>query len=214
MGTVTVRYGGHAWIIPNGEDLNPRIEVLGGQGNVLFPPPFPPPVIDDVIRKSAPPGPLLHDQVIRAHMPIIMRGSHVRAAFDFSVQFNGHTVPMEVQTPAVHVRLVPGRAPAVVEQTEGTVSARVRPAGPEDRGPLYHDGWYACPLPGGGKWYGGSSWYEQISTSPNGLSIIIGTPYGWKPTHSHLLKPGCAQPIEWHVVAGWLGQPAVAVDFP
>jgi len=93
------------------------------------------------------------------------------------------------------------------------VSAVLHPATSQQRGDLYHAGWYACRMANGQIQFGGSGFYEG-PPGPQGIPpFLFGYLYFWAPSQSRVLQPGCSSPLEWHVVAGWLNQPVARVDY-
>jgi hypothetical protein len=68
-------------------------------------------------------------------------------------------------------------------------------------------------MPAGGIRYGGSGFYEGFSNEPGFDNYLVGQLMYWVPSAGNKLRPGCSSPLEWHVIAGWLNEPVVTVDY-
>jgi len=141
-----------------------------------------------------PPGGVLH-----AHPLIILRGNHVMAYARIDNQGT------ELVTRQLVLHLVPGVAPQVTFTKTFFLQAAVRPANAGMKKRLYFLYGYRCP--GGGD----PADHGIISTSSGVVT--------WQSTTlshhgAYLFQVGCRDPIEWHVVAGYLNQPVAMIDYP
>jgi hypothetical protein len=104
-------------------------------------------------------------------------------------------------------------------KTSPHISAVVHAHGVASGRYLYHVGWEACRLRNGKIRYGGSGFYESFPLNEDGTPIpalpayMVGYLYEWVPSRVRTLSPGCHDPLEWHVVASWLNEPIVAINF-
>jgi len=90
--------------------------------------------------------------------------------------------------------------PRVSLHTSPTVSASVRAAAPQQHGPLTYRQIDDCSPPG-----------PTLETS--GITAT-----NWRQAHPsgsgmYVFQPGCRPLRAWHIVAGWLNQPVVTVDY-
>jgi hypothetical protein len=209
--TVTNENKKTIWFERQSMASEPVAEVLSASDGVLYPPPFTMPTLD-AIWKEAGPELFPSGSIIRAREYVVLRGSQVRAVTHFRIEVVDGSM-ITLRTPKVRLLLTATSSPTAALSTSPAVSAvlsRPRDAG---QGPLLHVGWYACPAGNGAIRYGGSGFYEGFSTTPGAPNYLVGSPYGWTPTLSRVLHPGCSAPLEWHAVAGWLNQPVADINY-
>jgi hypothetical protein len=200
------------WVEQLGIADEPKVEVLDGEGNVLYPPPFPLPRLNGSFKTGV--APLIAPGAVITEYPlVVMRGNRIHAVLHFHLQRAPLYPRITLRTPIIRLILTSGRAPTVTVHRFPPVSAVVRPSAGQQRGDLYHVGWYACRMPNGQIQFGGSGFYEG-PPGPQGIPpYLVGYLYFWAPSQSRVLQPGCSSPVEWHVVAGWLNQPVVRITY-
>jgi hypothetical protein len=199
------------WIMPTSAEREPAAKNLDESGRTRYPPPFPSPNVD-VEWKHVPLQPLLPGAGAMRQQYVILRGDQVVGIVHFRLEGSDASV-ITLRTPAIRVKLTPGSRPTVFVRTGGAVSALVMPPAMQARGPLLHVGWFSCRLLNGAILYGGSGFYETLSPGPGLPSYVVGDLYGWTPSWTRRLTPGCAHPVEWHLVAGWLNQPVFTISY-
>lgn len=212
--TASVRNGnpGVIWIEARSLVEQPVVRVLAEQSRVVYPPPFPVPSFD-AAWKNPPPPQLRPGSVIRKVENVVLWGGSVQAVLHFRVQ-GTRAAGFTVRTPVIHLSLHSAPAPTIALTTSPVVSVTVRPpSGMKHGSHLSYVDWYTCPLASGGASYGGSGFYEDFSPSPDFPDLLIGYPYGWTRTRQAHIIPGCARPLEWHMVAGWLNQPVAVLSY-
>ena len=189
----------------------PQVQVLGAHNHVLYPPPFPIPVVNGTfkvgIRQMMLPRAVASEQEF-----VALLGNRVRAVMHFQPEQLTGGGELTVRTPVIRFSLISAPAPIIALHRSPPVSAVIYPGSPQQRGDLYHVGWYACHMANGQIQFGGSGFYEG-PPGPQGIPpIMVGYLYLWVPSSSRVLQPGCSSPLEWHVVAGWPNQPVVGVN--
>jgi hypothetical protein len=200
------------WIEQLGVTNEPKPEVLDSEGHVLYPPPFPPPRLNGSFKTGAPPL-IAPGAVITEYPLVVLRGNRIHAVLHFHLQTAPPYLRKTLRTSIIRLTLTSGRAPTVAVHRVPPVSAVVHPTTAQRPGDLYHVGWYACRMANGQTQFGGSGFYEG-PPGPQGIPpYLVGYLYLWVPSQSRLLQPGCSSPIEWHVVAGWLNQPVVRINY-
>jgi hypothetical protein len=190
----------------------PQVQVLDADNHVRYPPPFPLPVFNGGFKVGLPqgifPGAVVSDQEFFA-----LRGNRIRAVLHFRTQQMTGGGELTVRTPVIRLSLTSAPAPTIALRRSPPVSAVVHPASSQQRGDLYHVGWYACRLANGQIQFGGSGFYEG-PPGPDGIPpYLVGYLYLWVPSSGRGLQPGCSSPMEWHVVAGWPNQPVVRINY-
>jgi hypothetical protein len=189
----------------------PGAEVLDASGRMLYPPPFPFPALDASWMGGVPQL-FPHGSIIRAREYLVLRGSEVRAITHFRFQaVNASTITL--RTLKIRLMLTTTSSSTAALNTAPAVSATVSKPRGAGQGPLLHVGWFACPAEHGAIQYGGSGFYEILSKTPGAPNYAVGSPYGWTPTRSRVLHPGCSAPLEWHAVAGWQNQAVVDINY-
>jgi hypothetical protein len=131
----------------------------------------------------------------------VLHGGEVRAVADVS----GGGTDTELMTPTLRVRIVHEPGPLAVDLSHSPrVLAMVRgvPIGPQVR--LYYSEWYRCP---------GRSPEVAGTTFAFTGSRVTGHLFDWASKQGDRLAPGCAQPADWHVVAGVLNEPVIQVAY-
>jgi hypothetical protein len=131
----------------------------------------------------------------------VLHGGEVRAVADVS----GGGADTELVTPTLHARLERQRGPLAVQLSYSpSVEATVRGMPIDPRVRLYYSEWYRCP---------GRSPEVAGTTFAFTGSSVTGHLFDWASKRGSQLAPGCAQPAEWHVVAGVLNEPVVRVAY-
>lgn len=197
-----------------GMNTDPEVEVLDSQNRVLYPPPFPTPAFPTSFKHPVPPS-TAPGEVLVEHPFVVLHGDRLHAvlAFQSILGAGGPPQRLTVRTPVVHLTLVSAPRPTVTLHGRPRMSAVLQPATRHQRGALYHVGWFSCRLGNGQARYGGSGFYEDFPTPGPGPPLLVGYLYLWVPTSSKVLRPGCGAPLEWHVVAGWVNQSVVTIDY-
>lgn len=171
-------------------------EVINAAGQAVYPP-----ALRTSLPLSCPPAvprSLMPGAHLTRHVLALFRTPRLRAA----VSLAGGTVTGR----AIMVPLTKGHAPHVSLQTSPDVALRVRAASRERSTPLLAKSWGYCEV-----------------ADPAG-SVRSGSETGWIVVHraqggGYVVRPdigpdgGCRQPIEWHVVVGFPGQPVACADF-
>jgi hypothetical protein len=200
------------WVEQLGIAHEPKTEVLDSGGHVLYPPPFPLPRLNGTFKSGVPPL-IAPGAVIKEYLLAVLRGNRIHAVLHFHLQTATPGRRITLRTPIIRLTLTSGRAPTVTVHSSPPVSAVLHPATSQQRGDLYHVGWYECRMANGQIHFGGSGFYEGPS-GPQGIApFLFGYLYFWAPSQSRVLRPGCSSPMEWHVVAGWPNQPVVRINY-
>lgn len=182
---------------------SPAVQVLNRNGQVVFPPPLKEPPLQGTICMTGPPPPLLPHHILTQKFYVIARSDRIRA-----VIWSGSELSME--TPVVHIRLVPAQAPKLVLVTGPSVHATVSVHNPRKKQGFLYTEWYSCPdLPR--QEIGGTTFYERVSTG--GAPSVTGRVFNWAATSGRRISPGCINPVEWHAAVGQLGQPVSYLDY-
>jgi hypothetical protein len=190
----------------------PQVQVLDGRGHLVFPPllQVPPSLpsfkypVSELFRGGA---------VIRSSQLVVVRGARLRVVLHFQRFGASGTERSVVRTALIRLLLRVGNVPHVVLQAGAQVMARVIPARNSGSGPLYHADWWSCRMPDGMLSYGGSGFYELSPPSAAFPPLLVGVFNAWLPARGTVLRPGCASPVEWHGVAGWLGRPVMQITY-
>jgi len=171
-------------------------QVIDAAGTVVYPPALRtslPLSCPPAVPKSLAPGASLKRSIL-----VILRSARIRAV----VSLAGGPVTGR----PVSVVLTKGRAPEVSLQTSPDVLLHVRAAKFERSTLLFAKSWGYCQVEGadGTERSGSETSWTVLHPSRGGVYLVrpnIG-PEG-----------GCHQPIEWHVVVGFLGEPVACSDF-
>ncbi len=165
-------------------------------GNPRYPPAVP----------SLPPAPCIPPHVVRALKPgqtikatllVVARTTRLAGIVPVELRSPGVTEDFDVIGGIVHLRLLPAApAPVTVTQTPSGPSVRVQRA-PGDSGPLRYQYWAQCPSTDG----------TEVSTDQT-VSWQIADGDSFIPA-----SPTCQTPLEWHAVAGWLGESVTYIDY-
>jgi hypothetical protein len=198
-------------VVQHGAFQEPIAQDLTESGGVAYPPPFSPPAVNGGWKQAAQ-LPIQHGVRVSQQQYLVLKGDRVRAVVHFYI-VGAEASTVTLRTPSIRLSLETGPHPGLSVHAEPPVSAVVSSHWGSSQGPLYHVGWYACRLGNGTVQYGGSGFYEGLAPSPDLPNYLVGYLYGWTPTWSTVLKPGCSNPLEWHVVAGWLNRPVVTINY-
>jgi hypothetical protein len=172
---------------------DPRVQALTPQGSVRFPSGVPllsPP--------SCPAGQiapyLAAGRSATIPMYLLLKGSGLRAVWEYSVD----SAPFHrIVTGLVPVKLTPSKPPVATVHTSSSVSLTVPPT-PGHHGALLYADATECPGPGG--------------SGPQYFESTFGW-FEWQHAAGDKITPRCPDPLRWRVVAAWVGQPSVAVDY-
>jgi hypothetical protein len=194
-----------------GPSPEPVAEALGTHGRIVYPPPFMFPGLDSIPFRGALPPIVPTGSATSSRQLVLLNGPWVRAVFHFRFVYSptpsrGFTLV----TRPIRIATFHEKPPRVALNVSPAVAAAVSTRR-VTRGELYHVGWFSCLGPSGQVVYGGSGFYEGFSS--NGPPYFVGFAYRWVPTRGNILHPGCGHPLEWHVVAGWQGQPAAHITY-
>jgi hypothetical protein len=170
---------------------NPAIIVRNTSGKVLYPPAVLPP--SDLAPPCPHPAtfPLAPKQSVTRAVHAVLRGANVSArVLVQSVSENGD---MAIETTPIHLRLHSVGTPKVtLRTTPGKVSAMIsKPRGA--RGPLLYQYWEKC-------------------ADPQNFGDIA--PDWVNATGNRVSAGDCTGGLQWHVTAGWVGFPAVTINYP
>jgi hypothetical protein len=195
-----------------GTTVEPQVQVFDGVGHLVFPPllQVPPglPSFKYPVPELFPGG-----AVIRSSQFVVVRGARLRVVLHFQRFGASGTVRSVVRTALIHLLLRAGRVPHVILRDGAHVMARIVPELRAGSGPLYRADWWSCRLPDGLLSYGGSGFYEMSPPSAAFPPMLVGAFNAWLPARGTVLRPGCASPVDWHAVAGWLGHPVVQINY-
>lgn len=176
-------------------------EVIASGDRIAYPPALrselpancPPPPPRPTAVAELPPGGVAHVKIL-----VILRASHLRAVASMGP-------PGGVTGRFLRIRLIHGETPRV-QLRRAPLEALVRSRTPAQRGPLYYDAWAICQEPGAtGPVYHGAEtgWHVVRYHSPG----------GYLPRPQLQAGQECSQPVQWHLVAGFLNQPVACVDY-
>ena len=118
-----------------------------------------------------------------------------------------------IRSPFIDVDLLSSPAPRVVVHRVPRVFATVTELRNHGVGPLYHVDWWSCRLPSGSLQYGGSGFYELTPPTSAFPPLLVGSLFTWVQARGTKLQPTCNSVVQWHAVAGWLGEPVVTIDY-
>lgn len=200
---------------------NPAVEVLDSSGATAYPPPTAPPPIDyqHVMCRSAPPPRFTRPQSFDVTEYVLLRGGQIRAVAAIDVlqgSGTGRTIQMAtLVTPSITVRLTrPHRPSLVLRKSRSGLYAVLRIHGRRVTKDVYYSDWFRCPSGDGPALAGNSFLYSAENSDPLGAPFISGAPYGWSVYSVDRLQAGCPHPLEWHLAAAVLNQPAATLDYP
>lgn len=166
------------------------IQVTDAQGGLYYPPAQPGGPQPKCKRAQS--VPLAPGDVIQRGIFAVLRAPNIRALAEI-----GKTPGSYFETAPVTLQLTAGTPPAVQVHASPAVSATITPpAG--SQGPLYVNAWARCGTGAG----------SAASTSgPVSFTPVYG---------STTITPdvqGPCQALEWHALAGWVGQPVATVAY-
>lgn len=178
--------------IPTCEDNNPGVQVLMVNGQVVYPVPNQIPTDPG----HCPPGfgpSIAPGQSLERQFLVVLRGPMVRVYWSLAFATGAHAdIHVVIGKPAA-LRLVVGQNPTAALQTTPQLSAQIQPpAG--TIGPL---------------------WYIQMAKCPVANAPVAQVYYAqiWQPATTTRLEPPCSRAVEWHLAAGWIGQPITTIDY-
>lgn len=182
------------WTFACGRE-NPRVQVLNSQGTVRYPPGLallsPPQCPAAGAQPFLAPGRTFQRQFL-----VVMRGHLLRAIWNFQTASSspGANEPTQVTTGQVAVNLVHGPRPVATLHRNPKVYAVVQ-APPGSSGLLR---------------------VVDVARCPNGSSGAANTIQNvsiWRPVAGRVIRPPCANPFEWHALAGWVNEPVVRINY-
>jgi hypothetical protein len=185
---------------------SPAVRVLDAHGRVVFPPALPEPPLGDFPCPVPPPPLLLPGHVATRQFYVILRANRVRAVVTSDVDG-------ELKTPLVPIRLLSAPSPHLRLSTSPWLHADVVGATGRGKGRLYYTDWYTCVTK-----YGTRAAGQQFTVSLPGetggvLPTLTGLVMDWTRVSGTRIRPGCPHPLQWHVAAGWLGQPIASLTY-
>lgn len=127
---------------------------------------------------------------------VVLRGRHLRA----SALLRPTDADVEMMGRRRTVRLTRGRPPRLVVHTANRVSADISPGDAEQRGPLLYTALDYCA--------GGAGPGSGTGTETQTWTVARKYVHG-----SYHFKPQCRHPKVWLLVAGWLNQPVVLINY-
>lgn len=178
---------------------NPAAQVVSRDGMVTYPPALlSMPAAEPSCQLLSPPLPLRPGGIIKGRPYVVLRSNTLRAVANFQVLTQGtsrsNPAVIHMATRPVRVRLVRRPAPHIILTGAPALHAYVVSAILNGRGRLLYMDWYTCQNPQG--------------------RILGGHTVAWTPDpQSPILVPGCDEPTQWHVVAGWRGQPVAYLNY-
>jgi hypothetical protein len=98
-----------------------------------------------------------------------------------------------VVTRPLVIRFTSEPHPRAVLHVSPRAEVDIEPGSPAQKGPLYYDEGWACRFSGGIEVTGVANWGPE-GVVHDGSNLL----------HGNRLQPGCARPIQWNAIAGWL----------
>jgi hypothetical protein len=169
--------------------VEPQPEVHDRQGRLLFPPAFP--YLYPLPGPLPVPLALAPHQVMTRADYIILRAPYLRlvAHIGLNRRFNATTFVVATKSITLHLTSLPGPAYQVeFHRPPDRLSATVTAVTAKPHGRLLHIEYSDCD---------GTANWTFITWAPGGNRFV----------------PDCPQPHEWHVIAGYLNQPVIAIDY-
>jgi hypothetical protein len=192
----------------------PTVVVVRGDGTVAFPPVLPPPPLDDSYCRIPPMGAVPAGKSADFPVYAVLRARSISAAATVTLPgaAGSPATVLDLRTPSVQLSLRRGAPPSMKIVTTHGVHALVQ-GGSQALKPrrLFYTDWYRCRQPDGSTTIAGQTFYQQ--TFPSGPPLLIGKVLNWVNSGSKVLRPGCTNPLEWHVAAAWLNHPVATGDY-
>ena len=182
--------------------VGPSAVVLSEQGTQVYPPA----PLGGLQGSCGPNGlddpkslrPLLPGQTMTRHPYVILGGPTIRAIVTYYVQVRGEYVTLHATSKPLSVSLYDAPKPALMLVTSPSLSATITPETGVPAATLRTVYQWLCPGDG-----------NAFGTAPMP---------SWKPVRPdsagrYTLTPGCPQPYQWHVGAGFPNEPVVYIDY-
>lgn len=168
------------------------VEVVGDDGSRVFPPALndDPAVMPCTASSRLSGSVLARRAILRVREYVILRGSRIRG--EVSLRSGRHSFSVIDGRP-LRLRLHSALPPRIVVSSTPYLHADIY-GSPQTRGRLLYRSWERCAESGGQTTLDSSStWQAAVGTT--------------------LIPTSCKSPIEWHVVAGWVGSPVAYIDY-
>jgi len=168
---------------------NPEVEVTNNRGIVEYPP-----AIAGAPIPSCGPARLHYPQIRPGatkvwHSYAILGGAHLQAHISITQS------QLYVYSPTVTAHLISAPPLVAALRVSPRVTLQITPP-TTATGPLLYASWWGCKVSNGAEFGGGG--------------------IGWQEATGDILSPdwdrSCGTQREWHVVAGWVGQPVVVAN--
>jgi hypothetical protein len=153
---------------------------------------YPPIVSPDEFISCGPlmfPLQLRPGETLRNTVFLVLRGSHIQGFTALGTEQE----PIEVETPITTVRLTRKSSPHIRLQTSPVLEAVLRGQAHVRQARLYY--------------------YEWASCRDGEPRTMDWTPFSIRKARTYSFTPGCENPSEWHLAAGWLNYPIAQVDW-
>lgn len=185
---------------------NPGAQILDGSGAIVYPPafgpsrgvgPFPPVSCPAPVPPPGP-NPIRPGHARTFHGYAVVRGARMNAVVDYLWQpSHGRLQYATVSTTSISLTTTASTPPVTqlhIDKDSSVTALLVHPT-PGRHGPLLYQQ------------------LEQCTSSQAGGPEEYSSVWTWIPARSDRIRPLCPDPVQWLVVAGYVSQPAVQVEY-